>query len=92
MSSGSPQKAWLSNRGYKLKPGSDVIRRELLNAVLHKLDWRADEEVSLAAQDNAEGDALDAILCGLAASRAVPIDHSAVAGIPGALEEGWIYV
>jgi hypothetical protein len=64
----------------------------LLNAVLHKLDWRAEEQVLLAARDDVEGDALDAILCALAAWRAIPIDHSAVASISGALCEGWIYM
>jgi Protein of unknown function (DUF429) len=81
----------LSNQGYKLKSGSSALRRNLLSDALWLLGWRADEKVSLQVEHDAEGDALDAILCALAAWRAMALDHAAVARLPGALEEGWIY-
>jgi hypothetical protein len=60
----------LSNRGYKKRePGSSALRRNLLSDSLRLLGWCADEEIRLQVENDAEGDALDAILCALASSR-----------------------
>ncbi len=57
-----------------------------------RLDWRADAAIAHVVEQDAEGDALDAILCGLAAVNASTLDHAVIAGHEGALQEGWIYV
>jgi len=82
-----------SNAGYKLKAGSDTLRAGLLDTVLAHPDigWTCAPEVRAAAIDDREGDALDAILAGLAAWRASAVDHAAIASLLHRLDEGHIY-
>jgi hypothetical protein len=82
----------LSNRNYKLKADSRVVRERLLDAALHHQKWTIDEDVRDAVLEDPEGDGLDAILCGIAASNAAGLDHAKIALEPAALEEGWIYI
>jgi hypothetical protein len=82
----------LSNHGYKLRPGSDLRRRQILVQVCERLGWNVDETIIRQVEQDQEGDVLDAILCGVATARAAAADHGAVAGEAKALAEGWIYV
>ena len=80
-----------SNVGYKLRPGSEMVREDLLTNVLAATDWTCTDEVRTAAVRDYEGDALDAVLAGLAAWRASGQDHAAVATLPSRETEGHIY-
>jgi hypothetical protein len=81
----------LSNRNYKLKADSRAVRERLLDAALHHQGWTIPGEVRATVLRDREGDGLDAILCAIAASNAIDLDHAEVAAEHGALEEGWIY-
>jgi hypothetical protein len=81
----------LSNRNYKLKADSRAVRERLLYAALHHQGWTIREDVRDAVLQDPEGDGLDAILCAIAASNAIDLDHAKIAAEPAALEEGWIY-
>ncbi len=80
----------ISNVGYKLVAGSRECRGDILNSILAKKGWSCPETVRIAVEDDREGDALDAVLAGIAAFDASAQDHSLVALLPGALE-GHIY-
>lgn len=82
-----------SNAGYKLKAGSDTVRAALLDAVLTHPDigWTCAPDIRATAIADREGDALDAVLAGLAAWRASAQDHAAIASRLPLLEEGYIY-
>lgn len=80
-----------SNVGYKLRPGSDLARTALLDNVLAATGWTCAPEVRQAAITDREGDALDAVLAGLAAWRASAEDHGAIASLLHRLAEGHIY-
>ncbi|MCO5166639.1 MAG: DUF429 domain-containing protein [Planctomycetes bacterium] len=80
-----------SNVGYKLRPGSDLVRAALLDAVLAATGWACAPEVRQAAISDREGDALDAVLAGLAAWRASAQDHAAITSLLPRLAEGHIY-
>lgn len=84
--------AGLSNRGYKLKANSEAVRGSLIRSVLKESGLNADGWVHDIIRQDREGDALDAILCAIAASNAMTTDHAEIACQPGALDEGWIYV
>ncbi len=81
----------LSNRGYKRKSDSGALRQRLMGAVLRHWGLNADGWIHEIVRQDGEGDALDAILCAIAASNAMTIDHAKIACQPGALDEGWIY-
>lgn len=82
----------LDSRGYKGDDGTPCARRALLSEALQRTGWpRAPNEVENAVADDPEGDALDAVLAGLAAWRASETDHNAVARMPSRLAEGHIY-
>jgi hypothetical protein len=82
-----------SNVGYKLKAGSGVVRANLLDRVLRHpaIRWTCPPEVHQQVIADHEGDALDAILAGLAAWRASSVDHAGLAKDPRTLAEGHIY-